>query len=255
MGTPDFSLTGKVAVITGGAQGLGREMAESLAAAGADVVLADLQWDKAKQTALELAEKHGVRALGLHLDVSKRDSVEDASEQVLKEFGRVDVLVNNAGVLVQKSIEETRDSDWDFLMDINLKGVYICSQVFGRSMIANRRGKIINISSVVGFLGAEQRILYGTSKSGVAHMAKLIAREWAKYNVTANVIAPGYLISEMTAANFNDPEKGKEFLKMVPLNRFGETKDLAGPVIFLASSASDYITGQVLFVDGGRMLV
>lgn len=255
MGTTDFDLKGKIAVVTGGAQGLGREMSEALCAAGADVVLGDLQQDKATQTALELAQKYGVRAMGMHLDVSRRDSVQGASELILEQFGRVDILINNAGVLVQKTIEETSDEDWDFLMDINLKGVFICSQVFGRSMVANRSGKIINIASVVGFLGAEQRILYGTSKSGVAHMAKLFAREWAKYNVTANVIAPGYLISEMTAKNFNDPEKGKEFLKMVPLNRFGAPRDLAGPVVFLASSASDYITGQVLFVDGGRMLV
>lgn len=251
----NFELKGRVAVITGGAQGLGFEMADALSWSGADVVVADIQEDKAKQAALELSKSHKNRAIGFHLDVSNRSSVEMVSEKILKEFGRIDVVVNNAGVLIQKSIEETEDKDWDFLMNINLRGVFLCSQVFGRSMVQNRGGKIINISSVVGFLGPEKRILYGVSKSGVAHMTKLFAAEWAKHNINVNAIAPGYLLTEMTTRNFSDPKKGEEFLKMVPLKRFGEPKDLSGAVVFLASSASDYITGQVLFVDGGRMLV
>lgn len=251
----DFGLKGKIAVVTGGAQGLGLEMADTLAWAGADVVIADVQEEKARQAATELAGKHKNRTLAVSLDVSKRASVEAASEEALTAFGRIDILVNNAGVLVQKSIEETRDEDWDFLMNINLKGAFICSQVFGRSMMANRSGKIINISSVGGFLGAENRILYGTSKSGIAQMTRLIATEWAKYNINANAVAPGYMITEMTAGNFCDPEKSGAFLSKVPLERFGQPKDLSGAVLFLASAAADYITGQVLFVDGGRMLV
>jgi NAD(P)-dependent dehydrogenase (short-subunit alcohol dehydrogenase family) len=251
----DFGLKGKIAVVTGGAQGLGLEMADALSWSGADVIVADIQEDKAKSAALDLSGSHKNRAMGCHLDVSSRSSVERVSERILREFGRIDIVVNNAGVLIQKSIEETEDKDWDFLMNINLRGVFLCSQVFGRSMLSNRCGKIINISSVVGFLGAEKRILYGASKSGVAHMTRLFAAEWAKHNINVNAIAPGYLLTEMTARNFNDPEKGKEFLKMVPLKRFGEPKDLSGAVVFLASSASDYITGQVLFIDGGRMLV
>jgi NAD(P)-dependent dehydrogenase (short-subunit alcohol dehydrogenase family) len=255
MGKPDFGIEGRIAVVTGGAQGLGFAMAGALAASGANVVIADLQEEKARQASLQLAAEHKNRTMAVPLDVSRRSSVEAAAESVLKEFGRIDILVNNAGVLVQKSIDATRDEDWDFLMDINLKGVFRCSQVFGRSMVASRRGKIINISSVVGFLGAEDRILYGTSKSGVAHMTKLFAREWAKFNINANCIAPGYLLSEMTAAHFSDPVKGKQFLGAVPLGRYGDPQDVGGAVVFLASGAADYITGQVLFVDGGRMLV
>jgi len=255
MGKTDFGLKGKIAVVTGGAQGLGREMADALSWAGADVAVTDLQEDKAKRVALEISKSRKNRTMGFHLDVSSRSSVETGSEKILKEFGRIDIVVNNAGVLIQKSIEETEDKDWDFLMDINLRGVFLCSQVFGRSMVRNRGGKIINISSIIGFLGAEKRVLYGASKSGVAQMTRLFAVEWAKHNINVNAIAPGYLLTDMTAKNFNDPEKGKEFLKMVPLKRFGEPKDLSGAVVFLASSASDYITGQVLFIDGGRMLV
>lgn len=251
----NFRLDGKVAVITGGAQGLGFMMAEALSSAGADIVIGDVKVAEAGAAALNLSEQYHNRTLAVQLDVSNRQSVEQAAQKVLEKFGKVDVLVNNAGVLVQKSIEETVDEEWDYLMNINLKGVYLCSQVFGRTMIAQRSGKIINISSVVGFVGAENRILYGTSKSGVGHMTKLIATEWAKYNINANAIAPGYLLSEMTAKHFNDPVTGQEFLSKVPLKRFGSLNDVSGSVVFLASGVSDYITGQVLFVDGGRMLV
>lgn len=251
----NYEVKGKVAVITGGAQGLGYAMADALSWAGADVVIADLQVEKAQQAVRELSKVHNNRAIAVQLDVAQKASVEAASEAIVKHFGRIDILVNNAGVLLQKAIEETEEEDWDFLMGINLKGVFLCSKIFGRSMMANRSGKIINISSVVAFLGAEKRILYGTSKSGVAHMTKLFATEWAKYNITVNAIAPGYLLTDMTAANFNDPERGKEFLRMVPLKRFGEPQDIAGTVVFLASRASDYITGQVIIVDGGRVLL
>ena len=255
MGAVSFDLKSKLAVITGGARGLGYEMADTLSCAGADVIIGDVDLEGAEKAARELSKRHKNHAMPVFLDVSKRSSVEAASDSILKEFQKIDILVNNAGILSQKGIEDIQDEDWDTLMGINLKGVFLCSQVFGRSMVKNRSGKIINISSVVGFLGAASRVLYGTSKSGVAHMTKLFAREWAVHNINANCIAPGYLLTDMTAKHFNDPEKGQEFLKAVPLNRFGQPDDLAGAVLFLASSASDYITGQVLYVDGGRMLV
>jgi len=251
----DFRLDGKAAVITGAAQGLGRSMAEALSSCGADVAVADIQDEKAKKTAAELSDYYGNRVFAVHLNVTDRSSVERGAKEVLARFGKVDILINNAGIVQRKKIEDLEEEEWDLLMDINLKGVFLCSQAFGKSMIENRKGKIINMSSVVGFLGAEERISYGVSKSGVAHMTRLIASEWAKYGITANAIAPGYLLTELTATVFGEGETGRKFLEFVPARYFGKPSVLSGLVVFLASDLSDYITGQVIFVDGGRMLV
>lgn len=251
----DFKLNGKVAVITGGAQGLGLTMAEALSSMGADIVIADIQDVKAKEAAESIGKQYQNRAFPVHLDVSDRSSIHQASQEIITQFGKVDILINNAGIAQRKKIEEVEERDWDRLMNINLKGVFLCSQAFGRFMIQQKKGKIINMSSVVGFLGAEERISYGVSKSGVAHMTRLLASEWAKHGITVNAIAPGYFLTEMTESYFSKPDVGKKFLDTVPLGRLGKPSDLSGLVVFLASEASDYITGQIFFVDGGRMLL
>jgi NAD(P)-dependent dehydrogenase (short-subunit alcohol dehydrogenase family) len=250
----DFKLDGKVAVITGGAQGLGFTMAEALSSVGANIVIADIQDSKAKEATDSIAKDYRNRTCPIHLDVSDKLSIHQAAQEVFANFGKIDILINNAGIVQRKRIEEIEEKDWDHLMSINLKGVFFCSQIFGELMIRQKKGKIINISSVVGFLGAEERLCYGVSKSGVAHMTKLFASEWAKHNITVNAIAPGYLLTEMTESYFGQPEVGKRFLENIPLRRFGKSSDLSGLVVFLASENSNYITGQIFFVDGGRML-
>jgi len=250
----NFRIDGKVVVITGGAQGLGLAMGEALSSMGADIVIGDIQDEKSKEAANAIARHYGNKTFPVHLNVADRPSIERASEAVIAEFGKVDILINNAGIAHRKAIEEIQDQDWDRVMAINLKGVFLCSQIFGKFMVQQRSGKIINMSSVVGFVGAEERVCYGVSKSGVAHMTRLFAADWARYNVTVNAIAPGYLITEMTANYFGQPEIGKKFLSTVPLGRFGKPSDLSGLIVFLASETSNYITGQIFFVDGGRII-
>jgi NAD(P)-dependent dehydrogenase (short-subunit alcohol dehydrogenase family) len=250
----DFRLYGRVAVITGGAQGLGLTMAEALSSVGADIVIADIQDVKAKEAAHAVAKHYGNTTFSLHLDVSDKLSIHSAAEEIIAKSGNIDILINNAGIAQRKKIVDMEEQDWDRVMDTNLKGVFLCSQIFGKFMIQQKKGKIINISSVTGFLGAEERISYGVSKSGVAHMTRIFASEWAKYNITVNAIAPGYLLTEMTESYFRQPDVEKKFLATVPLGYFGKPSDLSGLVVFLASETSNYITGQTFFVDGGRML-
>jgi NAD(P)-dependent dehydrogenase (short-subunit alcohol dehydrogenase family) len=250
----DFRLDGRVVVITGAAQGLGLAMAEALSSVGASIVIGDVQDVKAEEAADSIAKHYGNMTYALHMDVSDTSSINQAAQEILAKFGKIDILINNAGIAQRKRIEDVEERDWDRVMDINLKGVFLCSQAFGGSMIEQKRGKIINISSVVGFLGAEERISYGVSKSGVAHLTRLFASEWAKYGITVNAIAPGYLLTEMTESYFNQPDVKQKYLETVPLRRFGKPNDLSGLVVFLASDASNYITGQIFFVDGGRML-
>jgi gluconate 5-dehydrogenase len=251
----DFRLNGKVAVITGGAQGLGLTMAEALSSVGANIVIADIQDVKAKEAADSIAGHYRNMTFPVHMDVSDKVSVRKAAQEIVAKFGQVDILINNAGIGERKKIVEIEEKDWDRVMDINLRGVFLCSQAFGEFMIQRKKGKIINISSIAGFIGAVQGGLpYAVSKSGVAHMTRIFASEWAKYHITANAIAPGYFLTEMTQSTLNQPDVGKKLLEAIPLGCFGKSCDLSGLVVFLASETSNYITGQIFFVDGGRML-
>lgn len=250
----DFKLEKKVAVITGGSQGIGLEYAKTLSGFGASIGIADIQDEKAKEVADSIAKEYRNTTLAVHMDVSDRVSINKGAEEILAKFGKVDILINNAGIIIRKKFEDVEDREWDQVIDVNLRGTFLCSQVFGRPMIQQKSGKIINISSVAAFLGMEERISYGVSKSGVAHLTRMLAYEWAKYNINVNAIAPGTIITEFNRAYLSQPDVREEFLEMIPLKRFGEPIDLCGLVVFLASEASDYVTGQVFFVDGGRML-
>jgi len=252
---PDlFDLSGKVSIITGGGGGLGRAITMGLAEYGSDVVIVDINMDKAENIAEEIKSK-GRNVLVIKADITKKKEVNNMVKEVLNEFGKIDILVNNAGIARRAKAEEMSEKDWDDVLSVNLKGVFLCSQAVGRVMIKQRKGKIINIASVVGQRGLFHPLdlasSYCASKGGVIQLTRSLAAEWAKYNVHVNAIAPTYFITEMTKLLLENREF-LDYLKWkIPLQRPGKPEELVGPVVFLASDASSMITGHILNVDGG----
>ena len=246
-----FDLTGKVVIVTGGARGIGLALARGLGEVGAAIVLTDLLREDVQNSSKALEEK-GLKSMGIYADVSNAESVEKMAEETLKRFGKIDILVNNAGVSIGKSVEDTEEKDWDFVLDVNLKGPFLCSKIVGKYMIQQKKGKIINITSVVERVGADFRSAYCASKGGLAQFTKVLAIEWGKYNINVNAIAPGLIWTPRTEA-YEKAEPGRydKILNRLSLRRWGRPEDLIGTAIFLASEASDYLTGQTIFVDGG----
>lgn len=245
-----FQLRGNVALVTGASRGLGQGMALALAEAGADVALVARTKPSLEETA-EKVQQAGSKALVVQADLSRSGEAARVVDETVKQFGRLDILLNAAGTQVRKPIPEMTENDYDYLMTVNLKSVYFLSQAASKEMIKNNRGKIINIASLTSFIGISNISIYGTSKGGVASMTRQFAVELAKHNIQVNAISPGYFITELTAALFADPERAKWVLGKIPMGRTGSPQDLAGAVVFLSSRASDYITGQILSVDGG----
>lgn len=247
-----FDLKGRVAIITGGSIGLGRQMAEGLAEMGADLVLCARKKERCEEAAVEL-RKLGGKVLALGCDVKDPAQVQAVVDAALKEFGRIDILINNAGTSWGAPVEEMKLEHWNKVMETNLTGTFLFSQAVGKSMVANKRGKIINIASVAGIRGAGpefQAIGYHASKGGVISFTKDLACKWGIHNIQVNSIAPGWFPTNMSQVVI---ERNKEaFLKSIPLRRFGSEQDLKGAAVFLASAASDYVTGHVLVVDGGQ---
>jgi gluconate 5-dehydrogenase len=247
-----FDLKGQVAVVTGGGAGLGVNMAEALAELGADVVLCSRNVKQCQGAAEKLA-KLGVRAIGLRCDVSDAGEVQRTVDQVLEAFGRVDILVNNAGTVRSGAFEQTSLAEWAHVMTTNVIGVLACTQAFGRPMIEQRSGKVINIASVAGLLGAPAEYMdattYNTSKGAIITFTRDLACKWAKHDVQVNAVAPGWFPTHMTHQTLE--EHGSMILDDIPQRRFGGGDDLKGAIGYLASGASDYVTGQVLVVDGG----
>jgi NAD(P)-dependent dehydrogenase (short-subunit alcohol dehydrogenase family) len=247
-----FDLTGRVAIVSGGSIGLGRQMAEGLAEMGANLVLCARQKERLEQAAKEL-QNFGVEALAVGCDVRSRENIQAVVEETLARFGRVDILINNAGISWGAPVEEMRLEDWNKVIETNLTGTFLFAQAAGKAMIAERRGKIINIASVAGLHGsppALQAIGYHASKGGVIAFTRDLARKWGIYNIQVNAIAPGWFPTHMSRAVM---ERNREaFLRSIPLGRFGGECDLKGAAVFLASDASDYVTGHVLVVDGGQ---
>ncbi len=248
-----FDLTGRVAIITGGSVGLGRQMAEGLAEMGANLVLCARQKERCQEAAEELRQL-GVKTLALGCDVRSQASIQEVADATVSQFGRIDILVNNAGTSWGAPVAEMRLEHWNKVMETNLTGTFLFSQAVGRVMIGQRRGKIINIASVAGMHGAPpefQAIGYHASKGGVIAFTKDLACKWAMHNIHVNAIAPGWFPTHMSAVVI---ERNKELLlKTIPLSRFGNDHDLKGAAVFLASDASDYVTGHVLVVDGGQL--
>lgn len=247
-----FDLTGRVAIISGGSVGLGRQMADALAEMGANLVLCARKKDRCERAAEELREL-GIETLALGCDVRNAADIEAVIDASKSRFGRVDILINNAGTSWGAPVEEMRLEHWNKVVETNLTGTFLFSQAVGRIMTEQRHGKIINIASVAGLRGATpefQAIGYHASKGGVITFTKDLACKWGPYNIQVNAIAPGWFPTHMSKVVI---EKSRQaLLKRIPLGRFGNEQDLKGAAAFLASDASDYVTGHVLVVDGGQ---
>ena len=247
-----FDLQGQVAVITGGARGLGFTISETLAQAGSDILICSRKIAQyAKQ--IESLQNLGIKCRALKCDVGNPEDVKNLSEFIEREFGRVDILVNNAGATWGAPVLDYPLDKWNKVMNVNVTGTFLCCQAIGKIMIQQKKGKIINISSVEGLYGGDPQymnaIAYNTSKGAIITLTKDLAVKWAPEHINVNVIAPGFMISDMTQTTIE--EHGDKILSRVPMGRLGKGEDLRGSIVFLASAASDYITGQVLFVDGG----
>ena len=248
-----FDLTGKVAIVTGGGSGIGRQMAEGLAEVGADLVLCARHLERCERAAEELRE-HGGRTLALRCDVRDQGEIDLVVERTRAELGRIDVLVNNSGTVWGAWPEDTPLEGWQKVVDVNLTGTFLFSQAAGRVMIEQRGGKIVNIASVAALTGSPPEIMnaiaYNATKGGVLSFTRDLACKWARHGITVNAIAPGWFPSDMSNAVLE--EHGDELRDAIPLRRFGGPDDLKGAVVFLASAASDYVTGQTVVVDGGQ---
>ena len=247
-----LNLSGRVAIITGGSVGLGRQMAEGLAEMGASVVLCARKKERCEQAAQEL-QQLGVKSLALGCDVKNPADVQKMADDAVAQFGRIDILINNAGTSWGAPVEQMKLEDWNKVIETNLTGTFLCSQAVGKVMLKQKRGKIINIASVSGLGGAPPElpaIGYHASKGGVIAFTKDLACKWAMHNIQVNAIAPGWFPTHMSNRVL---EHYKDFfLERIPLRRFGNDHDLKGAAVFLASDASDYVTGHVLVVDGGQ---
>lgn len=246
-----MSAVDRVAMVTGGARGIGFAIAEKLASNGYSVIISDILAEAAREAALKLSGG-GVKAISVAGDVSKPESVDAMFKASIEKFGRVDVLVNNAGIARDNLLLRLDAKDWDMVMDVNLKGAFLCIKAASRIMMKNRWGRIINISSVVGVMGNAGQSNYSASKAGLIGLTKSAAKELAGRNITVNAVAPGYIQTEMTEKL---PESAKDFfLSIVPLKRAGKPEDVAGVVSFLASDLAEYVTGQVIHCDGGMLM-
>jgi len=248
-----LSLDGKVAVVTGSARGIGRAIAEVFAQRGANVVITDKNAEMAAATAQEMSDKYGRKISAFSVDVSDSASVKILFDQVLAAYGRIDILVNNAGTTRDNLIMRMEEADWDLVLGINLKGVFNCSKAVVRTMMKQRYGRIVNISSVSGLAGQPGQANYSASKAGVIGLTKALARELGSRQITVNAVAPGFIPTDLTK---DLPTELKEAsLGSIPLGRWGNPEEIAYAVAFLASDQAAYITGHVLSVDGGMVMM
>ncbi len=247
-----FRLDGKVAWVTGASRGLGRAMAAALAEAGADLVLSARTVVDLEGTASEV-KRRGRRSVVVQADVTRRADAEAVVAKAIAEFDRIDILVNNAGVASVKTLVETEEADWDTVITTNVRGPYLSTRAVAPHMIAREAGKVINIASVLSFIGEPMVVPYATSKGAVLQFTRGLAIEWARYNIQVNAICPGYFATSMNE-DFLASEEGRSYLnRWVPMRRAGRPGELGPAVVFLASSASDYMTGAHLVIDGGQL--
>ncbi|VGO20576.1 3-oxoacyl-[acyl-carrier-protein] reductase [Pontiella sulfatireligans] len=246
-----FQLNDKAAMVTGAARGLGQAIAVKLAEAGADIALCDLNAEWLEETA-EKVKALGRRAECYGVNVAEGDSVTEGVKAITKDFGKIDVLVNNAGITKDGLIMRMSEDDWDAVLNVNLKGVFLCTKAAMRGMMKQRSGTIVNIASVIGLMGNAGQANYAASKGGVISFSKTVAKELASRNVRCNAVAPGFIRTAMTDAL--DEEVQNKMKELIPLSRFGEPEDVANVVLFLASDASAYVTGQVLSTCGGMVM-
>jgi 2-deoxy-D-gluconate 3-dehydrogenase len=244
-----FNLAGKVAVVTGATRGIGQQLAIALAEAGADLAL--LQREPEHQGTKAVIESLGRGCIVVPCDLAHMDQVKQAIPAVISHFGKVDILVNNAGVQRRAPAVEFAETDWDDVLQVNLKAVWLLCQAAGRHMTERRQGKIINLASLLTYQGGITVPAYAAAKGGIGQLTKALANEWAKYGVNVNAIVPGYFATDMNEALLADHERNKQITERIPAGRWGSPEDMKGSIVFLASSASDYIHGHLLAVDGG----
>ncbi|HEY0306764.1 MAG TPA: glucose 1-dehydrogenase [Acidobacteriaceae bacterium] len=247
-----FDLSGRCAVVVGGTSGLGKAIAVGLAAAGADVVAASRRIEEVERTAQEI-ESLGRRTIRATVDVCERRSLQELHDKTLGTFGRVDILVNSAGITMRQPTLDFTEEDWQAIIDTNLTGTLRSCQIFGRTMLKQHSGKIVNVASLATFVAFCDVAAYGASKAGVGALTKSLAVEWAPYGVCVNAIAPGIFPTSLNGDLVRSTDRGTELLMRTPMNRFGELNEIAGGAIFLASDAASFITGEILVIDGGCM--
>ena len=245
-------LKDKVALITGGARGIGQAIAMTFAKEGADIVVADINLEIAQKTASEI-EGLGRKALALEIDVTNYNLVEEGINKILDKMGKVDILVNNAGITKDNLILRMSQAEWDAVLNVNLKGTFNCIKAVSRPMVKQRSGRIISIASIIGLIGNPGQANYAASKAGIIALTKTVAKELASRNINANAVAPGFIQTEMTAKLPDDIKK--KMLEAIPLAKLGTPQDVANLCLFLASDESSYITGQTITIDGGMVMV
>lgn len=245
-----FKLDGKTALVTGGARGLGLTMATALAQVGANIVIAGRQLGACQEAATTIAAATGRTARAFAVDVTRQDDVTRLVEAIESE-SPIDVLVNCAGVNIRGNSHELTEADWDTVIDTNLKGTFFCCRTVGPRMVKRGWGRVINMGSMLSVIALPGRAPYCSSKAGVMNLTKVLALEWAGTGVTANTICPGPFATEMNRQLLNDPAKYQDFVRQIPLGRWGELEEMTGAAVFLASDASSYMTGSEVFIDGG----
>jgi len=247
-----YDLTGKVSLVTGAATGLGESMAKALAAFGSSIVVADMNIDLAKKTADEIAREYNVQTLAVQVNVANEDQVKAMYDTIIGQFGKIDVLVNNAGICQKIKALDQSLADWQRTFDVNVNGVFLCAKYAAPHMIKNGGGSIVNIASMSGYIAnTEAQCAYNASKAAVVMITKCLASEWVEYNIRVNAIAPGYMKTAMTKPIFEEGGELAHVLNYVPMKRLGNPEELGGVVVLLASDASSFTTGATYLVDGG----
>jgi len=247
----ELVLEGKLAIITGGARGIGKEIAALFAKQGANIAICDVNLEEAEKTAKEIQDL-GRESLAFKVDVTDQSQIQGMVDKILDKFNKIDILINNAGITKDNLLLRMSEEEWDKVIAVNLKGTFLCTKIVSKVMLKQRFGKIINLASIIGIMGNAGQANYAASKAGIIGLTKSVAKELASRNICVNAIAPGFIKTDMTARLAEEVQK--KMLSVIPLARFGEAKDVADLAIFLSSESSSYITGQVIQVDGGMVM-
>lgn len=245
-----FDLSGKKALVTGGASGIGKEICRGLAQYGAEVMVADINFENALAVKEEL-KNNGFTAEAVKVDVLNKQEVENMVKETQAKLGGLDILVNSAGINIRKPVLEVEQSDWEKVLGVNLRGTFFSSQAAGKVMIEQKGGAIVNLCSILGTIALAGQTCYASSKGGVLQFTKVCAVEWAPYNVRVNAIGPSYIKTPLVEPLMKDPERYNDLVQRNPMKRFGEAWEVVGAAIFLAADAANFITGQIIYVDGG----